>query len=104
MSKTYEMAEAAHKALEKLIRKQMGIEAESPYGAGVCVRAIGAAEDVFSRVPVVGTALDYARQVYKAIDDLHDDYNDSEGEYTNGPAPIGNVLSRVSDLIREMEN
>lgn len=71
---------------------------QSQYDAKVCVRAVGAARDVFENVPLEGTAIEYGQAVVAV---LRDRYNDSDGEYTSGKAPIGDVCYDVSSLVAD---
>ena len=72
--------------------EQLAVEAESPYDKSVCITAVTTAKDTFERISVTGSAPEYIARVYDAIDKLQDIYVDSDGEFTNGKAPIGGVL------------
>ena len=78
-------------------------ESASEYDRSVCITAVAAARDTFEAVEVAGSASEFVGRVYDAIRELQDNYSDSDGEYTNGTAPIGNVLSRVYDLKRKID-
>lgn len=96
-------AEQARNAIKKIINEQAIKEAGSPYDKSVCITAVTAARDVFEGVEVSGSATQYIGWVYDAISRLQDNYSDSDGQYTNGKAPIGSVLGRLSDLKREID-
>ena len=93
----------AHKALNKIMEKQSVKAAKSEYDISVCISAVAAAHKSFEAIEVSGTATEYVARVYDAISNLQDGYNDSDGEYTNGRASIGDVLGGVYDLKKEME-
>ena len=95
-------AEDVHQAIKKIMIEQLGVEAASPYDKTVCITAVATAEDTFERISVTGSAPEYIRRVYDAIDKLQDIYADSDGEYTNGKAPIGGVLDRLYTLKKEI--
>ncbi len=88
-------------AIKAIIVKRSLAANQSQYDRKVCVGAVGAASDVFERVPVEGTAIEYGQAVVAVLSELHDTYNDSDGEYTSGRAPIGDVYYDVSGLLND---
>jgi len=64
---------------------------------------VSAAQSTFEGVEVKGSAPEYVNAVYAAISDLQNGYNDSDGQYTNGRASIGDVLGQVYQLKKEIE-
>ena len=98
-----ETAEKARNVIKKIMAEQAIKEANSQYDKSVCITAVAAARDRFEDVEVSGSASEYVERVYAAISELQDNYNDSDGEYTNGKAPIGSVLDRISDLKRTIK-
>ena len=96
-------AEQAHRALQKIMEEQAVKAARSEYDISVCITAVSAARSTFEGVEVKGSAPEYVANVYAAISDLQNGYNDSDGQYTNGRAPIGDVLGQVYTLKKEIE-
>ena len=70
----------------------------SEYDRGVCILAISRAYDVFATIPIRGEPEDYLNSVKVAISNFQDNYNDPDGEYTNGTAIIGTLLSHLYQL------
>ena len=90
-----EMREAISKILETRSLKA----AQSEYDRSVCIRAVAAARDAFESVPVKGSATDYGQAIVAILGELQETYNDPDGEYTSGKAPIGDVCNDVSSLV-----
>jgi len=95
--------QTAHRALQKIMEEQAVKAARSEYDISVCISAVSAARRTFEGIEVKGSAPEYVAQVYDAISDLQNGYNDSDGQYTNGRASIGDVLGRVYQLQKEIE-
>ena len=72
---------------------------QSQYDRGVNIRAVMTAREVFKAVPVHGTAAEYHRHILTEIAALKDHYNDPNGEYTSGKAPIGDVYMDIYSLM-----
>ena len=98
-----ETVEKARNVIKKIMAEQAIKESNSEYDKSVCISAVAAAGDRFEEIEVSGSASEYVGRVYDAISDLQDTYNDSDGEYTNGKAPIGSVLGRIYDLKRTIK-
>ena len=97
----FETAEQVRAAIAAIIVKRSIEASQSEYDMKVCVGAVGAASYAFERVPIEGTATEYGQAVVAVLAELHDTYNDPDGEYTSGRAPIGHVYYDVSRLIDE---
>ena len=72
---------------------------QSQYDRRVCVRAVGAARDVFERIAIKGTSEAYGRAVLLALEPFYNDYNDTDGEYTSGKAAVGDVYYDICRLL-----
>ena len=94
-----ETAQQMRAAIMAIMKKRSIEASQSQYDMKVCVRAVGVASDVFERVPVEGAAIEYGQAVVAVLSQLQDNYNDSNGEYTSGKAPIGDVYFDVSSLV-----
>ncbi len=92
-------AQQVHNAIKKIISIRSVKAAESQYDRSVCISAVGAAGNVFNSIPVEGDPITYGKAVVEALDKLHNNYHDSDGEYTSGVAPIGDVYYDVSSLV-----
>ena len=88
-------------AIEKLFNTRSVEAAQSQYDAKVCVRAVGAARDVWDRVAIEGTAPQYGQRVLDALEPVYDDYNDPDGEYTSGKAAIGDVFYNIMGIVQK---
>ena len=87
-------------AIDAIVEEQRRSASASPYDWKVCVMAVGAAAAALDRVPVEGSAADYAAQVLATLTALRDTYDDPSGEHTNGSSEIGSIVSRVARLAR----
>ncbi len=87
-----------------LIDKRSIEASQSQYDRHVCVNAISATRDIFNRVHVEGTASEYGQAVISALRNLHETYNDTDGEYTSGKAPIGDVYFDVLSLVNNFQS
>jgi len=67
-------------AIDAIVEEQRRSASASPYDWKVCVMAVGAAAAALDRVPVAGTAADYAAHVLAALTALRDTYDDPSGE------------------------
>ena len=94
-----ETSQQMHAAIKAIIEKRSVEVSQSQYDMKVCVGAVGAARDIFESVPVEGTAAVYGQAVAAALSKLRDTYNDPDGEFTSGKAPIGDVYYDVSRLL-----
>ena len=92
-------AEEMHAVINRIFAKHSIKAAESQYDRKVCVLAVGTARDVFMRVPIEGTATEHGQAVLKALEPLSNNYNDPDGEYTSGKAPIGDVFCEIMGVI-----
>ena len=68
---------------------------------GICVRAVGAARDIFMKLPVEGSAATYCAAVLAALEPVFENYNDRDGTYTSGKSSIGNVYADIMGLLSE---
>ncbi len=91
-------AEDVRDAIKTIMGEQLLIESNSPYDRSVCVKAVATASDTFERISVTGSGREYMSRVYDALEKLQEIYADTDGEYTNGKAPIGGVLDRLYAL------
>jgi len=72
---------------------------ESEYDRGVCLRAVATAREVFKAIPVNGSVRSYHGRILDEIDDLQKRYNDPDGQYTSGKAPIGDISLDIYALL-----
>jgi hypothetical protein len=87
-----------------LIDKRSIEAGQSQYDRHVCANAISTTRDIFNRVRVEGTASEYGQAVISALSDLRETYNDTDGEYTSGKAPIGDVYHDVLILVNNLRS
>jgi len=92
-------AKQMHAAINKVVEKHAIEASKSEYDRKVCILAVSAAGDTIRRVPVAGTAIEYGQAVAVVLGELQDSYNDPDGEYTSGKAPIGGVYYDVLGLV-----
>ena len=67
----------------------------------ICVRAVGAARDIFMKPPVEGSAATYCAAVLAALEPVFENYNDRDGTYRSGKSSIGNVYADIMGLLSE---
>lgn len=92
-------AKQMHAAIGHVFEARAIAAQQSQYDRRVCVRAVGAARDVFERVDIKGTSEAYGRTVLLALEPFYDDYNDSDGEYTSGKGSVGDVYYDICRLL-----
>jgi hypothetical protein len=92
-------AQQMHAAIKAIIERRSVEAAQSPYDRKVCILAVSAAQDAVNRVPVEATATEYCQRVVAVLSALQDSYNDPDGEYTSGKAPIGDIYFDVWRLL-----
>ncbi len=91
-------AEEMFKAIRRIMKRQLIQANESRYDVMVCIRSVGAASAALEGVPVEGTAIEYGNAVMATLDELHEDFWDSDGEYTSR-GRIGDVCFDVDQLL-----
>lgn len=84
--------------IESVFARHAEKAAQAEYDKSVFISAVAAARDVCRNLPVTGTADTYLQSVLDALDELFSNYNDTDGEYTNGRAAIGDVRRDIANL------
>jgi len=90
--------EQVQRALTKIINARGVKAAASEYDRDVFIDAVAAARKTIDSVSTTGSPKSYHKTVQSRLDHLLDNYNDTAGQYTNGRAAIGDVLSDISEL------
>ncbi len=70
----------------------------SEYDRSVCTNAISVAYNTIENIEVRGEPSAYLGKIIAVIENLHADYNDPDGEYTNGTAIIGSLLGYIYEI------
>lgn len=94
----HKTTEQVRLALSKIINVRRVKAAASEYDRDVFIDAVAAARKTIDSVSATGTAKSYHKTVQSRLDHLLDNYKDTAGQYTNGRAAIGDILSDISEL------
>lgn len=99
MTKPPSTSEELRRAIEKIVAKRAIEASQMPYDTKVWVGAVDKARRVFENVALADTVEVYHKDVVSALSETSETYNDSDGEYTNGRAGIGDILYDVMGLL-----
>lgn len=72
--------------------------ANSEYDRVVSIDAVAAARKATDAVAIEGTNILYHAAIQSQLNTLFSTYNDTSGQYTNGRAAIGDILSDIAQL------
>jgi|GEM_PF-1037315 len=89
-------------AIMAIIEKRSLEASQSQYDKSVCIRAVAATRDVIESIPTDGTAIEYGQATIELLSNLYETYHDTDGEYTSGKAPIGNIYSGVLHILSDL--
>jgi len=92
-----------HDAIDRILSGRLRQAYNSQYDVDVCVRSVETGREVFEKIAIKGTALEYGRSVEKALGKVHDTFYDSSGEYTSR-GMIGDVCSDVYQLLKDQQS
>jgi hypothetical protein len=91
-------ADRCQRAIADIFADQMSRANSSAYDVKVCVLAVAMARDEFNKLPVTGSARNYWAETMALLEAFRDNYDDRDGEYTNGAGIIGSVIERIGAL------
>ena len=74
---------------------------ESQYDRTVCITAVGAARSTVEAIAPDCASQDFGSRVLCALNSLHQTYNDTDGEYTNGRGVIGSLIADIEAAVRK---
>ena len=88
-----------HQKITSVFARRSAAAAQSQYDRSVCIRAVGAAREVFEGVSIEGSATEYCQTVLAALGPLLENYNDPDGEFTSGRGVLGDIYSDIYSLL-----
>lgn len=81
--------------IEAAFKKSAASAYTSEYDRDVCIKAVIASKNCINNVLVKDPWSDYLLSVITALENLQANYNDPDGEYTNGKAIIGTIIQEI---------
>lgn len=88
--------------IDAAIEKTIILAQESEYDRSVCLKAAISSKNTVENVPLTGEWSQYVLTVITALETLRADYNDTDGEYTNGTAVIGTTIQEIYNLAQQL--
>ena len=73
----------------------------SEYDWKVSTKAVAVAASAVKGVNVAGSAAEYRQAVLSTLEALQSDYNDPDGEHTNGSSEIGSLIREIRSILWE---
>jgi hypothetical protein len=95
-------AHDVHDAVSEIIKARALNVANSEYDRVVLIDAVAASRKAADAVAIEGSSTLYHAAIQSQLNTLFSTYNDTSGQYTNGRAAIGDILSDIAQLSQHL--
>lgn len=94
-------AQEMHKQIFRIFKRHALSAQASQYDRTVAITAIARARAQIEVIAAEESAHSYGEEVMSELVAFHQDYNDPDGEYTNGRGVLGSLLADLEAVVKD---